>query len=170
MHKWIGALLVFGSVVVCGTYPIYCKSCRLRLLMELIGALEKMKVELHSNAPTLPCLMESMVLCANGKAKHFFEALHKAMREKGAMEFYDEWKRQARKELQHLTYQERAEVLCLGDTLGCYLIEDQVERIDRTLSVLREGAFSTKAYIRERLKLYLGTSVSMGMLAVIVLL
>jgi hypothetical protein len=74
MYKWIGALLVFSSVVMCGTYPIYCKSCRIRLLMELIDALEKMKVELHSNAPTLPRLMESVVLCANGKAKHFFSS------------------------------------------------------------------------------------------------
>ena len=170
MYKWIGVLLVFGSVVMCGTYPIYCKSCRIRLLMELIDALEKMKVELHSNVPTLPRLMDSMALCADGKAKYFFEALNKAMREKGAMAFYDEWKRQTSKGLQTLTYRERAEFLHLGDTLGCYLLEDQVESVERNLAVLREGALSTKAYIRERLKLYLGTSVSVGMLAVILLL
>ena len=170
MLKCFGALLVFASVLCCGTRPLMYKISRLRVLTEFVYVLERMKLEMHSHAPLLPQMLDDVIVDAQGAAKNFLKEVKKVMDEDGAVFFYDEWKRLTRRDLRMLTERECTSFLVLGDMLGCCAAEEQVDAIVCTISVLQEGLLSTREYIRDRMKLYLGTSVSVGLIAVIVLL
>ena len=170
MFKWIGAILVFGAVLCSGTYPLLCKMNRLRALRELISSLERMRVDMRANVPTMPQLINDLLESAHGVSKLFFQGLRDAMDDRGAMSFYDEWKHLTQELLWMLSDAERAEMMTLGDMLGCYSAEDQIVAMERTISVLQAGALIIKKFIREKMKLYVGTSVSVGMIVVIVLL
>ena len=170
MFKALGAVLVFVSVLCCGTYPILCKMSRLRVMSEFVNVLERMKLELRSVASPLPQMLAVLIADSHGTAKVFLNKLKVVMDEKGAVCFYDEWKRLTQYDLQMLNERERTSFLVLGDMLGCYVAEDQVEALERTISIFQEGVLTTREFIRERLKLYLGVSVSVGLLVVIVLL
>ena len=69
-----------------------------------------------------------------------------------------------------LTKQEEDALLSLGDVLGAYILEDQMQEIDTAITMFQNGILDTKGFLKEQGKLYLGTSLSIGLILVVVML
>ena len=170
MYKLLGAILLLSSALCCGACPIIYKMKRIRALSNLTSALFRMRMEMHAAAPSIPILIQIMCENSYGEPRDFFASIWSSMEEHGAMAFYSTWNIKAKEMFWMLTKQEEDALIKLGDVLGAYILEDQVQEIDTAITIFQNGILDTKGFLKEQGKLYLGTSLSIGLILVVVML
>lgn len=156
--------MIILSGLIFGIAPLLKLLERIRLLSELIHALEKTKAELNTNVPTIPQLVYSM----EGSCE-LFNFINDQIEKQGPMVFYNAWHTCIQQE-RYLTPEEQNALHALGDTLGRYVIDDQLAAFDRTLPILKEGYTDAKIQLQSVSRLYIGTGLSLSAMLVVVLL
>ena len=147
-----------------GALPLLGMSERIRILEMLIEAFNRMKAELHTYGMSIPELMEQM------REHQLFGAIRPRLEQEGAMAFSQIWLDCMERYHERLTAQEYRMVSELGDTLGRYALEEQLASLEAAIVFLTAGKNETKDRLRAVSKLYMGTSMSLAAMLVVLLL
>ena len=126
--------------------------------------LKFIKAELHTYGLSIPELMGRM------QTSMVFSTVGDIIEQYGAMAFSEGWKDCVTKFGEHLTPREHQSTAGLGDVLGRYSLEEQVSAIDEAVELLSQGKVETMMRLREVSRLYMGTSLSLSAMLVVLLL
>ena len=147
-----------------GCFPLMKMKERIRVLDVVTEELKFIRAELHTYGLSIPELMGRM------QTSMVFSTVGDIIEQYGAMAFSEGWKDCVTKFGEHLTPQERQATEGLGDILGRYALEEQVRAIDEAVELLLQGKMETVKRLREVSRLYMGTSLSLSAMLVVLLL
>lgn len=163
MMKVCGAISILAAGGLLGGLPIWSMLERIRVIELFLDGLIKMRAELNTYSMSIPELMMTM------KGHKIFSSVCLLLAEE-PMSFSGQWKSSVDQVAESLTEQEYRSVSGLGDILGRYSLEEQLASMDSVIVLLREGKMHTEHKLRSLSRLYLGTSLSLsGMLVVLLL-
>lgn len=147
-----------------GGMPLQRMWERIRMLSTFEEALHLMRAELSSYGLRIPELMQRMDDC------ELFSSVAKYMEEVGPMGFSEGWKCCIERNCSFLTETERHEIAGLGEVLGRYTLEEQLFSIQSVIGLLVQGKEETRNKLRSVSRLYMGTSLSLSAMLVVLLI
>ena len=162
--RLFGALFIMMAGGLLGCMPLVKLRERIKTLDTLIGELKRMRAELHSYGLSIPELMQKM-----GESV-IFSSVRDSIEMDGAMAFAMGWKGCVAKCESCLTPQECQAVSALGDVLGRYAMEEQLSALDEVVEILQNGKEETKQRLQSVSRLYMGTSLCLSAMLVVLLL
>ena len=167
MKLW-GAIIIIAAGVMLGILPLAEMNERIRILSEYNYALNRLKSELSTYGTSIPQSMRNLSL--ENKRASLFGAVSEHIELYGAMAFSEGWKSYIVKHRGMMGEQAYCAVIDLADVLGRYSIEEQLAAIERALCSISLGQDETKKKLQRVSKLYLGTSISLSLMLVVLLL
>lgn len=170
MIKLCGALLIMLGCVYIGCAPIYAMNQRSANLYAYWNLLERMKAELETYHHSIPQLFLSLLRLKNKHTQPFIQSVYEALISDRPNSFHEVWRSYIQQKLAVFGEEEREMLLYLGESLGCYSIEEQAIIINRSISRFRVSYEETIKRSRELRKLYPPCSAAVGILLVITLL
>lgn len=147
-----------------GGFPLQRMWERARILNGFEKALYRMKAELNSYGLSIPELMQRM-----GDVE-LFSSIAKEIEKEGPMGFAEEWKRCIDHNSGYLTDAEHHEIAALGEILGRYELAEQLTAVQNVITILNQGKEETKKKLSSVSKLYMGTSLSLSAMLVVLLI
>ena len=141
---------------------------RTRLLMLYDHGLKRMRTELATYGMSIPELMQK--LSDNEREWTLFPIVCSYIEQNGAMAFESGWKSYFVSHGDYLKDTEYRLIVGLGEILGRYTIDEQLEAIDRVSDALVLGVEETRHKVHEVSRLYLGTSFALSAMLVVMLL
>ena len=170
MIKTLGALLILFGCISIGYLPISKMNLRIAQLNDYQEFLMKLHRELHTNAAPLPQLFSQLDISESSWAFALFEKIKGSLYTQQSISFRDAWKEHISKDELLFIAEERQCILMLGETLGKYTLEDELQAIENAASKLQEGIQTTKQKIQEIAKLSMGCSAAIGIMLILVLI
>lgn len=167
--KYLGLMLIFISSVACGYSYVRMRDEHISELGSVCMMLENMQRELESRLTPLPDLFKQLSVNMTGAAATFMEELLFEMKDLGSRNFCSLWNESIEKALKNLEEQEIHELELLGEVLGRYGIDRQLQAIQNCLNVLGKALECSVEVYPQRKKLAFGLSLSAGALLAIVL-
>ena len=147
-----------------GGLPLVGMWERIQTLNAFEDTLLRMEAELNSYGRSLPDLLEAM------KESALLGVVAQRMEEEGPMGFACGWRYCVEQYCVHLTEREQCAVAGLGEILGRYSLEEQLAFIHKTVAVIEEGKAETKNKLRTVSRLYMGTSLSLSLMLIVLLI
>ena len=163
MMKVCGAISILVAGGLLGGVPILRLLERIRVLALISEALSTMRAELNTYNMSIPELMRTV------KDNRLFSSVVLLLEEE-PMSFSAQWKTCVAQVGKNLTVREYRAVSSLGDVLGRYALEEQLASMDGVIELLREGKSETAHKLHSVSKLYVGTSLSLSAMLVVLLL
>ena len=168
--KLLGVFLILAAGVGLGTSSIFAEKKHLRIMNAVCVSLDLMYRELEARALPLPELFRVLADSAEGQCGSFYDRLCAELSHLGKESFSNLWRRTATEMLTELRSDELAELSRLGDTLGRYSLERQLEAIRLCRDRLNSALVSRQQRYPERQRLTLGLSTAAAALLVIILI
>ena len=144
--------------------PLFWMRERMDTLDRLINGLCRMRSELSTYGISISDLMGLM------KAEEMFSMVAECLEKSGPMAFSDSWKSNMKSFGNALTVRELHALEGLGEILGRYALEEQIESLNAVLELLTEGMNETKHKLKSVSRLYVGTSLSLSAMLVVLLI
>lgn len=169
MLKVIGAALVMAGTVGLGWRGVERLGERVEALRGLQGAVAYLEEELAFRFTPLPQLLEQLSQNRQGAVGAFFGNVRKKM-ERGDIPLRQGWRQAVEETLPMLKDEEQKTVAELGEVLGQYDAQTQVQTLKLTGERLA-GSYMTAQEERSRLgKVYLALGVAGGLVTVLALI
>lgn len=169
MLRVIGAALVMAGAVGLGWREVERLGERVEVLRGLQGAVAYLEEELAFRFTPLPQLFEQLSQNRKGAVSVFFGSVEKKM-EQGNGPLRQSWRRAVEETLPMLKEEEQKTVAELGEVLGQYDAQTQVQTLRLTGERLARS-YMTAQEERGRLgKVYLALGVAGGLVTVLVLI
>ena len=168
MYKYAGMLMISAACASFGVISAAGMKRHIELLSALCGSLRYISAEIGTRLRPLPGLIAELA-GRGGAAGEFYTCLAKKLDSIGEVDFSALWA----SSLECLTPLDRDELLALralGDVLGRYELQEQLESIDICLDALGRSLRGLQAQYPERRRLVLGLSAAAGILVLIVLI
>ena len=165
-----------GSVMIAAACLLYCvlylgqQKLRARELESIAALLEQMGAELAARLTPLPELIELLGGRVPGPAKDFLARLGTAMSNLGDESFYMIWSRCVKLSFKQLMADELQMLTELGNTLGRYELQRQLQALDVCAGLIRVRAAQYRQELPGKRKLHMGLACASGALLVIVLI
>lgn len=130
-------LIAAACLLACAIYAAEERQ-RLRELRELAGVLRLMGGEMETRLTPLPELTSILQKKTKGSAKSFLEHLENEMGELGEKDFGEIWEEAAQASFRQLDGEDRESLTKLGNVLGRYSIDIQMEALRDCTDKLEE--------------------------------
>ena len=171
MLKTAGAILVIGGAAILGSYAVYGLNLRVRVLLQWMEALNTIRSEIRFALVPIPELMQLLGNRSGGEVGDFFAECASQLENMDGVTFSEIWSNSLKKTLGGiLKNEEKLALGALGDVLGRYDAEEQVNGIEHALSRL-EYFYTTAEQERSRLgRVYGAMGVLSGIAVVIILI
>lgn len=150
--------------VMLGCLPLAEMRKRIEILESIISGLCRMRSELSTYGMSIPNLMALM------KNENMFSSVRDCLERNGPMSFSDSWKAYIKEFGYALTAEENRVVSSLGDVLGQYAMTEQLESLRTVIELLEHGKVETRNKLRSVSRLYVGTSLSLSAMLVVLLI
>ncbi len=167
MSKSVGAAMILLSAWALGWMPLVQLQARQAMLEQWLGVLVHMKGELRSQLSDLPTLLEHSLHECSGDVLSALSEVLETITAHGTAHFSSCWNERVSHHCYILTPTEQTALCELGKVLGNYLLEDELEAIERACVMLSAGRKSCKEMVKERSKLYLSTATAVGLIAIV---
>ncbi len=169
MVKLMGAVLVAAGCGWLGFQGAEGLRRRVRALRDMAGGLLLLERELELGAPPLPGLMDGLSARACGPAKALFEGCRVGLERLSEEPFALLWRRLIQ-EQSALGEEGRGALLPLGEVLGRYDSQAQLESVSAARRQLEELAARCEAEGRRQGRVYQALGLCSGVFLVILLL
>lgn len=168
--KTIGSILIIGCSVIFGINQRSRLERRVKILEELISALDIMHSEISCMCTSTGELLTRICKITRGEVHSFFESCSQIHKNSSDMPFSLVWNRAVKESALELTPQEKQVLSELGNSLGRYNADETLRAILHTKRNL-EGYLKCATLAREKLgKLYGNLSIISGVALVIILI
>ena len=164
MMKLCGAIIIMGTGFTLGCLPLMAMKERIRALEGYREELMRMRAELSTYGMSIPELIHVL------RNSVLFSLPLLRIEEEGPMAFSVGWKTGVAQNSGSLTVHEKNALERLGDVLGRYSIEEQLCAIDEVVDIFEQGKAETLHKLRSVTRLYMGTSLSLSAMLVVLLL
>ena len=169
MIRLIGAVLVAAGGALLGFQAAAGLRGRVRTLGQLEDGLAVLERELELNLPTLPRLLARGAARGEGAARELFQGCVRGLERLDREDFPTLWRRLVG-ELTALDPEGQAILFPLGDTLGRYEAQRQLEVLSAARRRLRVWSARREADSRRKGRVYQALGLSGGAFLVILLL
>ena len=169
MIRLIGAVLAASGGALLGIQAAAELRGRVRALRQLEEGLALLERELELNLPTLPRLLERGAAHSEGAARELFRGCVRGLDRLDREDFSTLWRRLVG-EQSALEPEGQAILYPLGDTLGRYEAQRQLEALSAARRRLRELSARLEADSRRKGRVYQALGLSGGAFLVILLL
>lgn len=169
MIRLIGAVLVAAGGALLGFQAAAGLRGRARALGQLEAGLALLERELELNLPPLPCLLERGAARSEGAARELFQGCVRGLDRLDREDFSSLWRRLVGKQ-SGLDPEGQAILYPLGDTLGRYEVQRQLEALSAARRRLEELSARLEADSRRKGRVYQALGLSGGAFLVILLL
>lgn len=169
MVRLIGAVLVAAGGALLGFQAAAGLRRRVRVLGQLGAGLALLERELELNLPPLPRLLERGAAHSEGVARELFQGCVRGLERLDREDFSALWRRLVGKQ-PALDPEEQAILYPLGDTLGRYEVQRQLEVLSAARRRLEELSARLETDSRRKGRVYQALGLSGGAFLVILLL
>ena len=163
MYKYAGIFMISAACASFGVISTVGMKHHIELLAALCGSLRFISAEIGTRLCPLPELISELA-GRGGAAGNFYERLAEKLDSIGEVDFSALWA----SSLECLT--SLSAMRALGDVLGRYELNEQLESIDICLDSLSRSMHGLQTQYPERRRLVLGLSAAAGILVLIVLI
>ena len=171
MLNIIGAVLIIGATAVAGLSSVWRMGIRIRVLSELIAAIETMKSEICDRFTPIPALLEQLAHEAGPPVDQLFHRAAGGMETIGMQSVYSIWKTAVEDvSALELMKEERQTLIDLGRTLGRYDTEQQRGTFDYTLRRLEDYLRRAEAERAKHGRVHAVLGIAVGVFVVVILL
>ena len=168
MIKLLGAVIIIMTGVTLGFMPLLDMKERVRMITMYREGLNRMKSELSTYGTSIPLLMNHLRAIEN--SCKLFAYVSDAIEQNGPMCFSSAWHTYITEHGKFLNNTECETMCTLGEVLGRYSLEEQIASIDRSIELLASGAQVTRVKLQELSRIYIGTSLCLSTMLVVLLL
>ncbi len=168
MYKYAGIFMISAACASFGVTSAVGMKRHIELLAALCGSLRYISAEIGTRLRPLPELIAELA-GRGGAAGEFYTRLAEKLDSIGKVDFSALWA-SSLECLTPLNRDELSAMLALGDVLGRYELNEQLESIDICLDSLSRSLRGLQAQYPERRRLVLGLSAAAGILVLIVLI
>lgn len=168
MYKYAGIFMISAACASFGVISAAGMKRHIELLAALCGSLRFISAEIGTRLRPLPELISELA-GRGGAAGEFYTGLAKKLDSIGEVDFSALWA-SSLECLTSLSLDELSALRALGDVLGRYELQEQLESIDICLDALGRSMHGLQAQYPERRRLVLGLSAAAGILVLIVLI
>ena len=169
MIRLIGAVLVAAGGALLGFQAAAGLRGRVRTLNQLEAGLAFLERELELNLPTLPRLLERGAAHSEGAARELFRGCVRGLNRLDREDFSALWRRLVESQ-SALDPEGQAILHPLGDTLGRYEVQRQLEALSAARRRLEKLSARLEADSRRKGRVYQALGLSGGAFLVILLL
>lgn len=169
MVRLVGAALVAAGGALLGFQAAAELRSRVRTLDQVEAGLALLERELELNRPPLSRLMERGAAHSEGAARELFQGCARGLDRLDQEDFSSLWRRLV-KELSVLGPEGQAILFPLGDTLGRYEVQRQLEALSAARRRLEELSAHLEMDSRRKGRVYQALGLSGGTFLVILLL
>lgn len=168
MYKYAGIFMISAACASIGVTSAVGMKRHIELLAALCGSLRYISAEIGTRLCPLPELIAELA-GRGGAAGEFYTRLAERLDSIGEVDFSALWA-SSLECLTPLNRDEHSALRALGDVLGRYELQEQLESIDICLDSLSRSLRGLQAQYPERRRLVLGLSAAAGILVLIVLI
>lgn len=168
MYKYAGIFMISAACASFGVISAADMKRHIELLTALCGSLRYISAEIGTRLRPLPELIAELA-DRGGAAGEFYTRLAEKLDSIGEVDFSALWASSLGC-LTTLNRDELSAIRALGDVLGRYELNEQLESIDICLDSLNRSLRDLQAQYPERRRLVLGLSAASGILVLIVLI
>lgn len=162
--------MIIAAFVYSGIYIINTERERVRALRELCNALRQLYAELNARLSPLPQITDRLIK-NNGKyAPAFFSEINTGLIHLGEISFCEIWENAADKTLDCIGAQEKDELKRLGNILGAYKIEEELNAVTLCRTELEKKLDFAEKELAEQERTCIGICSVLGVLVAVVLI
>ena len=169
MTKLLGFILLLFAALVGSVQRLQERKRAYEALGALCVMLEQMRGILETQAPPMPELLQALSRCCDGIASRFVETLHASMDQLGTESFHALWRSALLDIAACLDKDIFAALESLGNVLGRYGLNIQLESISACLHAVRRRQAEMQQSLPRSRSLTLGISLSAAALLGIIL-
>lgn len=170
MQRVAGACMIIAAFVYSGIYIIYSKREQVRALRELCNALRHLYAELNARLSPLPEITARLAKNAGKYAPVFFSEVNTELIQLGEISFHEIWENAADKTLDCIGAQEKDELKSLGNILGAYELEEQLNAVTLCCTALEKKLDCAEKELAEQERTCIGICSVLGVLVAVVLI
>jgi len=168
--KLLGAFLMVGVTTWIGANQSFVLRRREHTARDFAARLEQLGAILSFKMDSIPAAIEELLRGEADMTTPFFTMCLVNMEQLGSLSFCEIWSRAMESAHICLGSRERREVMALGEIIGRYGVEAQLNAIMSCVYRLRSLADEQAVQNRQKGKLYTALGVCSGLMAVIVLI
>ena len=170
MQRIVGACVIMGSFLYIGINIVNIKKEKINALREMIRALRQLHAELNAKLLPMPEIADRLSKTKGKYAPVFFSQISDELIHLGEISFGEIWRNAADKSLDCIGNQEKDELKRLGNMLGAYELEEQLNAILLCCTFLEEKLDNYEKNLNEQGKTYIGICSALGVLVAVVLI
>ena len=162
--------MIIAAFVYSGIYIINTKREHVRALRELCGALRHLHAELNARLSPLPEIAARLAENAGKYSSAFFSEINICLIHLGEISFDEIWGKAADKTLDCIGTQEKDELKRLGNILGAYELEEQLNAIMLCCTTLEKKLGRAEKELAEQEQTCVWICSVLGVLVAVVLI
>lgn len=166
---YFGAIILVISALYIGVSKAREERLRVKTLRELCSALEILKNEICTNRTSLGKLISMQSLHSSDALDSFFSELEKCFSDLGDRRFSDIWNECIESSLSILPDKSKGELIALGNSLGRYDSDLQMQAIQRCAYALECECEALENGLLNNEKMYIGLSGGTGLILALML-
>ncbi len=170
IQRLTGACMIIAAFVYSGIYIINTKREKVRALRELCNALRQLHAELNTRLAPLPEITARLAKNTGKYAPVFFSDINACLIHLGEISFDEIWKNAADKTLDCIGAQEKDDIKRLGNILGTYELEEQLNAIILCCTALEKKLGCAEKELAEQERTCIGICSVLGVLVAVVLI
>lgn len=166
----IGAVVLTVALTAMGTCRAIEYRKRINVMQELVLMLELMKSELGTSSASMNRIIKRIQKCCSGDIKKFADALLRSMDRLGETEFSVLWQEAEKETLSVLNPDCFSEISSLGESLGKYNADMQIDAIERCRRAVVGSINEIKPQSGKIQKMYIGLYGGAGLIVSVMLI
>lgn len=168
MQRIVGACMIMGAFFYSGINIVNIKKENIIALREMLRALRQLHAELNARLSPLPEITERLSETKGKYAPIFFSEISAELIHLGEISFEEIWRNAADKSLDCIGAPEKEELKRLGNMLGMYELEEQLNAILLCCTFLEEKLSCCEKKLAEQERTYIGICSALGVLVAVV--